>query len=107
MSVRLLALADDLAVEQVERGKQRGCAVALGLVRDGLCASLFQSSEPVCNFGVRYAGYARRWAARRKLSPMADAMGRDGSAADRPSPRRNRKQALKDMPFNIFARGMR
>jgi hypothetical protein len=35
VSVALLALADDLAIEHVERGEQRGRAIALVVVRHG------------------------------------------------------------------------
>ena len=42
MAVALLALGDDLSVEHVECGKQRGRAIALVVVRHGGCAPFLQ-----------------------------------------------------------------
>jgi transposase len=42
VGMALLALANDLAIEHVQRGEQRGRAVALVVVRQRLCAPLLQ-----------------------------------------------------------------
>ncbi|MNL64237.1 hypothetical protein D3C87_1884310 [compost metagenome] len=48
MTVALLALGDDLAIEHVERGKQRGRAIALVIVGHGGGAPLLQRQTGLC-----------------------------------------------------------